>query len=75
METGLNVNFCVRKEWNKNTNSYLPCLHKIALGEFTRNQYKNLAVGTRSRGGAGRELGESKTYYVSPETVLITRVY
>ena len=50
METGLNVNFCVRKEWNKNTNSYLPCLHKIALGEFTRNQYKNLAVGTRSRG-------------------------
>lgn len=30
-------------------NSYLPCLRKIALGEFTRNQYKNLAVGTRSR--------------------------
>lgn len=75
METGLNVNFCIRKEWKKNMNSHLPCLHKIALGEFTRNQYKNLAVGTTSRGWAGRELGESKTYYVSPETVLITGVY
>lgn len=69
METGLNVNFCVRKEWNKNVNSYLPCLHNIALGEFTRNQYKNLPIATKSRGWTGRELAQNKTY-VSPETVL-----
>ena len=52
--------------------SYLFCLHKVALEEFTRNQYKSLPTGNRSGGWTERDHGESKTSKcVSHETFLV----